>query len=240
MTQNEDISVRSTRIMKRRIAATVALSLLSICLAAAPTTQPKPDRFEKDIAAFEAADQKAPPPKDAVMFLGSSSIKRWTSLANDFPGTPVINRGFGGSIVSESVHYAPRIVVPLRPRMIVFYAAENDLPLGHSPKQIMGDVRALVEIIHRDLPETRMLIISIKPSPIRWQFADQMRELNVLLREYVATDPKLDFVDVFTPMLKPDGQPREELFGPDRLHMNKDGYAIWTKLVAPRIAPDRH
>lgn len=184
---------------------------------------------------FAAADAIAPPAKHAVLFIGSSSIRFWDTLATDFPGIPVINRGFGGSHIRDSTWYADRIVVPYAPRMIVFYAGENDLESGRNPQQVRDDFRAFVARVRRDLPGVRIVYISSKPSPLRIRMLEAERQANALI-EGDARRLKVQFIDVFTPMLDGRGLPREELFGADRLHMNRTGYELWTRLVAPHVA----
>ncbi len=191
--------------------------------------------WEQDMQRFAAEDAAAPPPKHAVLFVGSSSIRMWTTLADDFPGVPVINRGFGGSEIRDSTWYAYRIVIPYAPRQILIYAGDNDLFSGRTPLQLRDDFRAFVKRVRRDLPGVRIAYISNKPSPSRANLLDAQRQANAL----IAADAKrlhVDFIDVFTPMLDADGQPREELFLEDRLHMNRTGYRLWQSTIAPHLA----
>ncbi|MEO5579525.1 MAG: SGNH/GDSL hydrolase family protein [Gemmatimonadaceae bacterium] len=221
--------------------ATLALGGCARTAHAPPAAQPAtvavrtPAVFADDIARFEAADRLAPPRPGSVLFIGSSSIRLWPALEADFPGTDVVQRGFGGSELSDVVHYAPRIVLPYQPRLIVLYAGDNDLAAGKSPAAVFGEFQAFVALVRRALPETRIAFIAIKPSGSRWAMAGKMRAANDLIRGFIASDPRLQYVDVFTPMLGPDGQPREELFVADRLHMSSQGYAIWRDLIVPIV-----
>jgi lysophospholipase L1-like esterase len=230
--------------MTRPLSAVCLIALLCAAAAAAtaqtspaarPTTKPTSQPFQNEIEAFEAADRAHPPTPGSVMFLGSSSIRLWKTLAEDFPDLRVVNRGFGGSTVPDSTRYADRVVVPHRPRLIVYYEGDNDIAAGHSPERVLADFKAFVSLLHERLPETRLLFISIKPSPSRAKVAAQAKEANRLVREFIASDPKLAYVDVWTPMLGTDGQPREELFGPDRLHMNRKGYELWASILRPLV-----
>lgn len=196
---------------------------------------PVAEAFAEEIARFEAADRSTPPRPGGVLFVGSSSIRLWPALDKDFPGVYALQRGFGGAELSDVIRYAPRIVLPYRPRLIVLYAGDNDLNAGKSAVAVFREYKAFVELVQRSLPETRIAYVAIKPSGSRWALADQMREANELIRRHAATDPRLLFVDVFTPMLAPDGKPREELFVADRLHLNDRGYALWRELLWPIV-----
>ena len=193
--------------------------------------------FQTEIEAFERQDRAAPPPPGAVLFLGSSTIRLWTTLEQDFPGIPVVNRGFGGSQIEDSLRYAPRLVLPLKPKTIVFYAGENDLAAGKPPEQVVADFQRLAADVQAALPATRILFVSLKPSPCRAGLLDAMREVNARIRDWLQPDPRLEFVDVFTPMLDETGAPRAELFADDRLRLNAAGYALWTRILQPRLAP---
>ncbi|MBA3342031.1 MAG: hypothetical protein H0T48_09365 [Gemmatimonadaceae bacterium] len=229
--------MRSTRL----ILVALALAACAPTTREPPASQPaavaarSPAVFAGDIAAFEAADRLAPPRPGGVLFVGSSTIRLWPALEADYPGVAVLQRGFGGSELSDVIHYAPRIVLPYKPRLIVLYAGDNDLNAGKSPEGVFRDFRAFVSLVRRALPETRIAFIAIKPSGARWALVEQMRAANALVRRFVSTDPRLLYVDVFTPMLGADGMPREELFVADRLHMSAEGYALWRDLLVPVV-----
>ncbi len=189
--------------------------------------------WEEDMRAFARADQARPVPEGGIAFIGSSSIRMWSSLQQDFPGKPVYNRGFGGSEVRDSTWYADRIVIPYAPRQVVLYAGDNDLNSGRTPQQVRDDVLAFVQRIRRDLPTARISYLSIKPSPSRAHLLPSIVTANRLIKDALAPLPHVDYVDVYTPMLDTDGKPRAELFRQDMLHMTADGYAIWRKAVAP-------
>jgi lysophospholipase L1-like esterase len=175
------------------------------------------------------------PPRDAILFVGSSSIRRWKTLAQDFPGTAVINRGFGGSIIPESTLHASRIIFPYYPRRIVFYAGENDLASGASPAQVLADFKAFVTTVRARLPGVPIDFISIKPSPLRWRLADQFEAANALVRAYASQTPQIVYIDIWPSLLGKDGAPRADLFDKDRLHLNAAGYQLWRDIIAPRI-----
>ncbi|MBG3851007.1 SGNH/GDSL hydrolase family protein [Xanthomonas sp. WHRI 8391] len=189
--------------------------------------------WENDMKRFADSDAQQPPPKHGVVFVGSSSIRFWDTLAQDFPGKPVINRGFGGSEVRDSTWYADRIVLPYAPRQVVLYAGDNDLNSGRTPEQVRDDVLAFVARIRRDLPKARISYLSIKPSPSRAHLLPAIVTANRLIKDALAPLPRVDYVDIYTPMLDARGKPRAELFREDMLHMTADGYAIWRKAVEP-------
>ena len=212
-------------------------SRLAETVPAAVAQPPGSDRWERAIAAFEKQDRQQPPPKEGVLFIGSSSIKAW-DLDRWFPGLSAINRGFGGSQVADSARYADRIVLPYRPKVVVLYAGDNDIAKGKSPEQVRTDYEQFVAKVHAALPETRIVFVAIKPSLRRWQLVEEMRRANGLIRRVTETDPRLAFVDVDTPMLGADGKPRRELFAPDGLHLNEQGYKLWSELVRPHLKVD--
>lgn len=200
----------------------------------APTTE-APARFEADIAAFEEMDRAQAPGPGGVVLVGSSSLRMWPDPATDLGAPDLVNRAFGGSTMAEVVAAAPRIVLPLAPRTVVIYAGDNDLQEGKTPAQVLADFEALRSLLRARLPAVRLVVVSVKPSPSRWALAEAMRETNAGLRAAVAADPNARFVDVFTPMLGADGQPRGELFLEDRLHLNATGYALWAQRIAPAL-----
>jgi lysophospholipase L1-like esterase len=154
-------------------------------------------------------------------------------VAADFPGVSLLNRGFGGSTLADVVYYEDRVVLSYRPRLVVLYAGDNDLAQGRTPEQVLGDYRAFVRRLRSVLPRTRLVYVSIKPSPSRRPFMASARETNQRIRADIAKDSLTAYVDVFTPMLNAAGQPRPELFVADSLHMNRAGYLLWRALLQP-------
>jgi lysophospholipase L1-like esterase len=191
--------------------------------------------FAKEIEAFEASDKTNPPPTGAILFIGSSSIRLWTTLAEDFPKHRVINRGFGGSQIIDSVNYAERIVLPYKPRLIVFYAGGNDINAGKTPEQVFADYRAFLKKVHGVLPKTRIDYISIAPNRARWAQVEKVKAANQLIEAHTKSDPRLTFINVFPKMLGEDGQPLPDIYVADRLHMNARGYKLWKGIVGPYL-----
>ncbi|MDX1933141.1 MAG: SGNH/GDSL hydrolase family protein [Capsulimonadales bacterium] len=210
---------------------------------APPKSEPQsyPERtalWEKAIVAFETADrEKGTPPPGGILFVGSSSIVQWKTLATDFPGLPTINRGFGGSHIPDSTFYAARIVLPYAPKTVVLYAGDNDIAAGHTSAQVTGDFQTFALKIRSALPEAKILYLAIKPSPSRWKFQDRIQAANKNIADWIGTQKNMAFVDVHTPMLGENGEPRPELYVADRLHLSPEGYKLWTQVLAPYLKP---
>jgi len=204
--------------------------------AAAEANWPDPARYEKEIAAFEQADRAAMPPAGAVLAIGSSSMRGWhKTISRDLAPLTIIPRGFGGSTMHDLEAYADRVIFPYKPRAILIYEGDNDIAAGVPPAAVLASFARLVERIHAQLPGTRVYVLSAKPSPLRWEHWPRTAELNAGLRAACEADPLLEFSDVATPMLGENGQPRPELFLGDRLHMNAQGYVLWTQIVRPAL-----
>jgi lysophospholipase L1-like esterase len=155
----------------------------------------------------------------------------WTTLQQDFPGLPVLNRGFGGSQIREVTAFVPRIVLPYKPALIVFYCGTNDIASGRSPGEVADDFRAFAAAVRASLPGTRIAFIGAAPNPARWHLRTQMLDLNARVGAIAASSPGIDFIDVWAPMLGADGQPKAGIYLDDKLHMNAVGYAIWRRIV---------
>lgn len=194
-------------------------------------------RWEKEIAAYEAADRKNPPPKGGIVFVGSSTIRLWKTLAEDFPDFKVINRGFGGSEIVDSTHFADRLIFPNEPRQIFLRAGGNDLHAGRLPKEVAADFAAFVRVVHARLPKAEILFIGLSPAPARWGEADKTRELNRLVRRMALEMPRVGYVDADGISLGPDGQARPDLFVKDRLHFSQPGYRLLANRVRPFLVP---
>ena len=190
-------------------------------------------KWEKAISAFEQSDHTNPPPKRALLFIGSSTIRFWNTLAADFPQHRVINRGFGGSEIVDATHFADRIIFPYEPKMVFLRAGGNDLWAGKSPESVFADFKAFVTTIHAKLPETEIVFISLSPSIARWRQADKERTVNSFVQDYAHETPRVKFIDTWSVPLGTDGQPRPELFLADKLHFNAAGY----KLLVERVRP---
>ncbi len=199
-----------------------------------PVASPDPARFDADIAAFEAEDRATPPPAGATLFVGSSSIRYW-DVARAFPTLRTIRRGYGGSHVSDTLHFFGRIVLRYRPSLVVFYAGDADVSGGKDARTIATDTLALVGRIHAQLPATAVVVIGTKPSPLHWPHIATIRDANRRVRDGLAGDGLAAFVDVEAALLGPDGQPRNDYYTENRLNLNDRGYEAWTAAVRPAV-----
>lgn len=169
-----------------------------------------------------------------IAFIGSSSIGMWTTLSDDFPEQTVVRRGFGGSQLADLVIHFESLALPSQPRQIVVYAGANDLTVGKPPEIVLGDFVALVEKIREAMPRTKVTFISIAPNPGRWGWVEHVKSANRLIERY-CDENGLTFVDVFSQMLGPDGQPLPDIYLPDQVHMNAKGYALWCEVLRPYL-----
>jgi lysophospholipase L1-like esterase len=190
-------------------------------------------QWEKEIAAFETSDRTNPPPKHCLLFTGSSTIRKWTTLAQDYPGQPVVNRGVGGSEVVDITHFADRIVFPYEPKMIFFRCGGNDLADGKSVEQVFSDFKEFVAVVHAKLPETEIVFISWSPTLARLNQKDKEHAYNELVKEFVKQNPHMQYCEMADVPLDKDGNVRSELFQSDKLHFNAAG----NKLMAERVRP---
>ncbi|TZG24752.1 lipolytic enzyme [Sphingomonas montanisoli] len=219
--------------------------------AAAPDVPPAPGitisppadpfaRFATEIKAFERADAQFDAMADETMFVGSSSIRLW-DISHSFPSHTALNRGFGGATTPDVLHYYEQVVGDHDPATVVVYVGENDIAAGAEPVQVIRDVSKLLARIRADEPNARIVYLSMKPSPSRWELWDEMVEVNRAMAARAGQAAGFDYLDVASAMLTKEGKPDAGLFGLDGLHMNARGYAVWTGAVeawlkAPRNA----
>ena len=210
---------------------TAAPSLLS-----GQVADPDATRFADAMDTFAEYDSKNSFPADATVFVGSSSIVYWDT-GDRFRGMPLINRGFGGSQMSDAVHYVQETVLKYSPRTVVVYEGDNDTSAGKRSEQLLQDYKEFVEAVLTAQPSTRVVILSIKPSLARWDVWPDMQASNAAIEAYAHMDARVDFVDIGTAMLGPDGLPIPELFVDDGLHMTSAGYDVWDEIVMEALMP---
>ena len=192
-------------------------------------------RFESEIKKFEETDKNTPPPTNAVVFTGSSSIRFWDNLASYFPGKTVLQRGFGGSELSDVRYFADRVIIRYQPKQVVLYAGENDIAAGQTSRQTYARFVDLFRYVRKQLPNARFTFISLKPSPSRRKFRPDVDETNQRIKRFLSRRRHTDFVDIVPVMLQPNGEPIGELFKGDSLHMTKKGYVSWGNVLRPFV-----
>lgn len=202
--------------------------------------KPKPtthdfSKWEKAVAAFEEADRKSPPPKGAVLFVGSSTIVRWKTLAADFPGITVLNRGFGGNQIKDSTHFAPRMIFPYEPRMIFLRAGGNDINAGWPAEDVFEDFKKFVATVRGKFPGLPITFIGLSPTIKRWEQVAEGNKLNDLVAAYCRENTGLAYIDCRNLTLDAQGQPRPELFVADKLHFSAEGYKLLADTVRPYL-----
>lgn len=217
-----------------RLSFAMAVAILFSISGALAQTDPDPLRFEQEIGLFQEWDSRNAFPRDAVLFLGSSSIRLWHT-ANAFPDISVINRGFGGAHISDVIHFIRETVHKYEPRMIVFYAGDNDVWDRKTPERVREDFETFLEAVLDARPDTQVFFLSIKPSWNRWSAWDQMERANNLVVSMAAESDRLTYVDVGSVLMGPDARPDSSLYLSDQLHLNEQGYARWESVLRPLL-----
>ncbi|MEI6236123.1 MAG: GDSL-type esterase/lipase family protein [Planctomycetota bacterium] len=223
------LSARSLRLAL--VAYIMTLSALSLHALENKTTP----KYEATIVVFEKADKKTPPPEGAILFIGASQFTRWKTMQEDLPEFNVINRGFGGSQMSDVLNFIERIVIPYKPKIIVTQEGGNDLHAGKSPEQILADFKTFVDKVRAKLPDVRIVFSGLTPSPARIKEADQQKKTNELLKAFATSGKNLAFIDLYDAYLGIDGKPKDECFVQDKLHHTPAGYKIRIELMKPHL-----
>lgn len=209
----------------------ILLLLLPICVFAQEVHPP----FWSDIQEFKTQDKVNPPPKNAILFVGSSSFTKWTTAQKDFPGYTIINRGFGGSSLPDVIRYQNDVIFSYHPKQVVIYCGDNDLAASDtvSAGTVVARFKQLFSSIRKHLPSASIVYVSIKPSPSRERLMPKMDSANKMIKAFLAKNKRTGFVDVYHKMLNANGTPKQEIFIDDKLHMNSKGYAIWIQAIKP-------
>jgi len=201
---------------------TAAILLLAIQTSQAQNSQ----RFQKEVDSI-VAHTLSVDRHNLVVFTGSSSIRMWADLKKAYPDHNVVNLGFGGSEMADLLYFTDRIILQFRPKQVFIYEGDNDIAIGRSPEQILAAADSILLQINRQLPQTEVVFISPKPSVSRWHLKEKYEAFNKRLKAWTKQKSNVKFADVWTPMLKKDGNVREDIFLGDKLHMNEKGYVIW-------------
>lgn len=220
------------RFSRRALFIVAVTSLLSLNCACAQ----KPP-FAEEIQAFKVADSISIPPKNAILFVGSSSFRMWTTLQQDFRMHKVINRGFGGSSLPDVIRYADQIIYPYQPAQVVIYCGDNDLAASDTvtAQTVFDRFQQLFTVIRKEVPEAAIAFVSIKPSPSRAHLLPRVVAANEMIKNFLAKQSKSAYIDVFSAMVDAQGNPNPDLFVDDKLHMNQKGYAIWVQVIEPHL-----
>lgn len=199
--------------------------------------QEKKAPFWNDIRQFKKMDSVAFPKAGQILFVGSSSFTMWRDVQDYFPQYPIINRGFGGSSITDLIRYAEDIILPYQPKQVVIYCGENDFAGDEKlmPAQVAERFYQLFNIIRKKYKKVPIAYVSMKPSPSRTHLMPKFNVANVMIREFLKKKKRTAYIDVYHAMLNADGTPMKDIFLSDNLHMNKKGYAIWQKIIEPYL-----
>ena len=233
------MSQPTNTLMRRNLLGLIVFFAFLLCVnvreCLVPMVLAQSQDWESSIRKFEEGDKVNPPKRGGIVFTGASSIRLWETLADEMKPLDVMNRGFGGSQYSDLNKYAKRIVITYRPGAVVVYEGDNDLAAGSpkTPEIVANDARQFVKIVHSDLPETWIYVMSIKPSYLRWNEWPNMKAANKLIQDYVKTQERVQYIDVATPMFDAQDKPPRDLFVEDGLHPTAKCYALWTSIIKP-------
>ena len=213
------------------------LKLLAVFLFLVGFVKAQNTPFYSEIEHFKKQDSIHFPPKHAILFLGSSSFRKWEDVQKYFPGYTIINRGFGGSTIPDAMRYLNEIVFPYVPKQVVIYEGDNDLASSDkiTADSVLNRFEKLFSLIRKHLPNTSIAFVSIKPSPSREKLMPEMQEANSMIKDFLSHQKNAAFIDVYHAMLNKDGTPDKSLFIGDELHMNDKGYHIWQRIIKPYL-----
>lgn len=217
------------------------LSFILLLLVWSWNAFPQEHAFAKEIKTFKIQDENKMPAKNAILFIGSSSFKKWENLQDYFPGYTVVNRGFGGSRLTDLIYYADDVIIPYHPGQIIVYAGDNDAVRPNTASGVIADrFKILFDLIRKHYPEVPIAFVSIKPSPSRKAYWSTMMAANTEIEYFLSEQKNAAYIDIFHPMLDKDGNARPELFLSDMLHMNEKGYEIWKNVITPFLIKNRN
>ena len=222
---------------RRLLSGAAGLAVVGMARIAAAQAPPvNLAQWAPSLRAFARQDSLTPPPAHPILFYGSSSIRKWETLRQDFVNRPVLNRGFGGSRFPDALYYFDKLVAAYQPRQVILYEGDNDIGAGASPQEVYQSFLAFEQLMQQQLPKVPLVFLAIKPSPARWPLYPKVQEANQLIRTYIQQHPKrLRYVDTATPLLGPNGKPQPQFYVSDSLHMTPAGYEVWKRMVKPAL-----
>jgi lysophospholipase L1-like esterase len=199
------------------------------------TAQAQP--FINEIKAFRKADSITTPPKNAVLLIGSSSFTKWKDVQDYFPAQTIINRGFGGSSLTDVIYYANDVILKYKPKQILIYCGENDIAGSRSATAdtVFERFKTLYTIIRSKFKKVPIAYISMKPSPSREKYLETMQKGNAMIKAFMEHQKRSSYIDVYSSMLDANGKILTHIFLSDKLHMNAEGYKIWQGVIAPYL-----
>jgi lysophospholipase L1-like esterase len=206
-------------------------------VAASPSPIPA-NPFESEVTSLEAKLSQSPISSSPIVFYGSSSIRLWKSLQQDFSGYAVLNCGFGGSRLTDCVRYANRIVIPRKPSAIVIYAGDNDLAMGTPPEKVFRSFQQLFAIFRGYSPSIPIAFVSVKPSPARMMFLENILRFNRLVEDFLKAQTDTEYIDVCSDMLGQDRKPIQALFVNDQIHLSAAGYQILRREIGEFLSQE--
>jgi lysophospholipase L1-like esterase len=195
-----------------------------------------PKRFQKEVDVLVAQEYDFSKEKKLVLFTGSSSIRMWNDVQSVFPDYNVINNGFGGSHFSDLIFYYDKLIAPHDPDILFIYEGDNDVASGKKPETIVQEAKQLIGMIRRDLPRTKIVLISPKPSIARWNLKNEYEILNRQLEKLAKRTRMVEFANVWEAMTDENGEVYKDIFIDDNLHLNEKGYDIWGEVIGGFLA----
>ena len=212
--------------------------LVVVCIHIALSSNAQSKLFEAEINAFAKSDSIVAPLQGKIVFAGSSSFTKWKDINQYFPGYPIINRGFGGANLLDVIQYVNETIIKYHPKQVVIYCGENDLASSDTvtPKMVLDRFSNLFKIIRNQLGnKTDISFVSIKPSISRWHLESKILEANAIISNFITKQTNANFINIHNAMLHNDGSVMKDIFIADNLHMNAKGYAIWQKIIFPKL-----
>jgi lysophospholipase L1-like esterase len=213
----------------------LALTALTSTCVGAEKQAASADRWETTIQKFEMEVRLHSSQPRGVVIYGSSSAVKWKPYQKDLGDVPITNRGFGGSTLAECARYVQRAVVPCKPAIVVFYGGDNDISQKAKPDDVLASFQTMLQRLRQELPDVKVVYVSIKPAPVRKTQYESLQTVNALLRDACQKGEGLYYLDIWTPMIGPDGLPNPDLFQEDRSHCNAKGYALWNSILKPLL-----
>ncbi len=207
--------------------------LLSLILVGSTFAQQIP--FQEEVKQLTSQIDQKGWNKGSIVFTGSSSIRMWKNIQEEFPEVPIINTGFGGSQASDLLPHLETLVFRYDPQAVFIYEGDNDINAGKSTEEIIKDLDQILHMLNDHKEGILIYFIGAKPSPSRWNLKESYEQFNKALESYTEGIINSHYIDVWTPMLDPSGNPRPELFLEDMLHMKREGYEIWKKQLDNQI-----